>query len=712
MRSGDTDTSEEGAEGRRPADPPGPGSRGGGGRPGDAPPEDLVAFAGEWASSLGKFNMYPDDHPVLSPAAGRLLDRLGEVLGRRGAFTVEVERRRLRLDGGPTDPGNDLLRGLASRLHAHQVRSVTFRPGVDEEELEAFLGRLAQEPSREEPLGLASVDSGWAHLDIEGSRYRPLHLDDEEREDRPEPPPVSRRIAGMDLLESEPAEVAESVRERLGDEELQQTVVLQLIRLAERLPEAREDVADDLRRRMSELILELPSDVVSEILRLYEEVDRQEEFLLATARSAEAEATLKLVHAAARRRKDDIAPWLLDLVTKLAQYPEARRRDRSSARLNELIDRLVDSWDLEDPRPTLYRRTLRRLSHASAAESGLPERRTRAIFLGPERVLKMGLELDEKAAGLLEAGDQMIRSERFRALADLLEAAPEDNRLAEELWRKLAVPDVARRLLASEPPGFPLLERLVEVAGPELGPVLLDALASDRAESRPYWRKVFNLLVEVGRPVAPLIPDRLDDPRWFVRRNLLALLRELPFPPDGFSASPYLDDEHPQVRAEALPLALALEEERPEALRRGLDDDDHRVVSLALSAAEAGRPADVDDLLAELATDGSRAGSHRIRAVRLLADAAGEEALEALLELTWTRHWFFWRKLAAPDRLMVEAVSSLARGWPDEPRVKPVLEAARASDDERVRRAAAAGAGADDGGGEPREAAGDGEEAA
>ncbi len=634
--------------------------------------------------------MYPDDHPVLAPATGRLLERLGGVLDRRGGLTVKVERRRLLLEGAATDPGNDLLRGLAGRLHDHQVRAITIQPGVTEAELEALLVGLAAKPSRDEPFGLASPDGGWPHLEIQGSRYRPLEIDEEESEDRPEPPPVSSRVAGMDLLEDEPAAVADSVEERLGDEELEQTVILQLLRLAERLPEAGEEVADRLRRRMSELILELPSDVVAELLQLYEDVDQEEEFLVAAARSAEVEATLKLVQATARRREDDIAPWLLDLVTKLAQYPEARRRDRQSARLNELIDRLVDTWDLEDPRPTLYRRTLRRLSHTPASESGLPERRTRAIFMGPERVLKMGLELDEKAGSLVEAGEQMIRSERFRALADLLEAAPEDNRLAEELWRKLAVPDVARSLLTSEPPEFLLLERLVEVAGPELGPVLLDALSSDRAESRPYWRKVFNLLVEVGRPVVPLIPERLEDERWFVRRNLLALLQELPGLPEGFTALPHLEDEHPQVRGEALPLALTIEDERVEALRRALADEDHRVVGLALSAVESARPPDVDGRLADVARDADRPGSYRIRAVRLLADAESQAALEALLDLTWTRRWIFWRRLASADRIMLEALSSLARGWSDHPRARPVLAAARKADDERIRRAAEA----------------------
>ena len=99
----------------------------------------------------------------------------------------------------------------------------------------------------------------------------------------------------------------------------------------------------------------------------------------------------------------------------------------------------------------------------------------------------------------------------------------------------------------------------------------------------------------------------------------------------------------------------------------------------------------MDGALTDLARDRGRPDSHRIRAVRLLAGAESEEALEVLRGMTWTRHWFFWRRLASVDRIMLEAVSSLTRGWSDHPRARPVLAAAREAGDERVRQAVAAG---------------------
>ena len=302
----------------------------------------------------------------------------------------------------------------------------------------------------------------------------------------------------------------------------------------------------------------------------------------------------------------------------------------------------------------------------------------------------MGLELDERVGYVREAADQMIASGRFGALAEILVEAPGGSGLAEELWGRMAIPDVATRLLAADPPGFPLLERLVDVAGADLAPTLVEALASPQSESRVYWRKVFNLLVEIGRPVVPLVPDRLDDERWFVRRNMLSLLRELPALPEGFSALAFLEDGDPRVRAEALTLALEAPGDREAAIVAGLEDEDTRIVGLALSAVEAERPPSADPLLAELAGDGEQASSHRIRAVRLLAESDAPRALETLLDLVWRRRWIFWRRLSPPSPLVIEALKSLARGWTDEPRAGRALRAAAEADNPKLRRAAAA----------------------
>lgn len=681
---------------------PGPGAAGPADDPEDVSPE-IRGVLRELASTLGKFAMYPDGHPTLGPAVDELSDRLASVIDRGGDIEIEVRRKRLVVGEGATDPENPLLAGLAGRLHQHQLRVLSLRPGVTRDELGDLLSALARDPARAtgDPLGLADEDGRWEHVHIVGRRYDPLRLDSgvsgepsPDPETREDEPPVGSRLAGADLLERRPSEVARAVETRLEEEELDRVVAFQLLRMAERLGEASGEEAEEIRERLSRVVLSLPSDVLGMLLGLLEGDRGDEELLLAAAQSMEVEATLKLVQAAASRRdgREVIAEWLLELVLKLSMYGDDGRsrespRDRE---VDELVERILEAWDLEDPRPPVYQTALHRMARNPPRDAGISERRARSIFLSPERVLKMGLELDEATEYVGDAAEQMLAADRFGALADMLERVPEGHGLAQRLWNRMAEREMVERILAADPPGFPLLEQLVEEAGVDLAPPLLDALSSPRSESRVYWRKVFNLLVEIGTPVLPLVPDRLDDDRWYVRRNMLALLRELPGRPEGFSALPYLDDVDPRVRAEALSLALEDADERGAGLEAGLRDGDTRMVGLALSAAESDCPPSAVPPLADLASDPDQASSHRVRAVRLLAEADAGEALQTLLDLVWRRKWLFWREIAPGTPLVVQALEALRSGWREEPAVRRVLEAAARSDDARIRHAVGA----------------------
>src|SRR5207247_9554671 len=108
--------------------------------------------------------------------------------------------------------------------------------------------------------------------------------------------------------------------------------------------------------------------------------------------------------------------------------------------------------------------------------------------------------------------------------------------------------------------------------------------------------------------------------RWYVTRNLLALLEELGPPPAGFSAAPYMQHADARVRWQAVKLQLKLPGGRDEALVAGLRDQDPRTLRLALSlpAALQACPAPVVPLLVNRATDRPLPGHLRALAVRCL----------------------------------------------------------------------------------------------
>jgi len=655
--------------------------------------------------------MYPSGHPALRPAVDEVFDGLGRLLREGGEVRLEGLKDRVRVGRVESDPSSPHLAALASRLHAHQLAAIGFRPGLESAELADFLETLAEEPNRGAvPLGLREeADRSWPHVGVAPRRYEPLRLDEEEavgerpafgpgasgadRVVREKELPLGGRIGDADITVEDPEEVARRLEARLGDENVDRVVALQIARLAERLTSARSTTADLVRRRMSRLVLCLKPETLSYLLRFGAEAGREEDFLVSAARTLDVEAALRLVRAAAEGREGSIEDWLLRFVNKLAMYAGPRRgRGRESGEpgdadpVDEIVDRIVSGWQLEDPRPALYQRTLEHMTAMPPAEGRRPRRRLR---VEPERVLQMGLEMDEPAEPVKEAVARLVEERRARDLVGMAEEVDDLNRAAEALWERLAVPETIEGLLHEPDPDFDLVRRIVRRGGVEVAGPLLDALSDPNAESRLYWHNVFGLLVEIGAPVAGLLPERLEDERWFVRRNLLALLHELPGRPEGFSALPMLEDPDARVRAEALKVALEEPGGRLPALAAGLRDENERVASLALSAAAAGgMQPELEPLVAARAIDGTLPPTVRVRAVQLLAAGGSETARRTLLGIAWVRRWIFWRRVADPGGPVLAALEALAGGWPEDPEVAPVLEAASGSDDPRIRAAA------------------------
>lgn len=647
-------------------------------------------FLRELGAAASKFSIYPPGHPTLEPAVEELQDRLSAALEEADVIVLEVRRDRLLVDGATTDPENPLLRNLSKRLHDHQLDSLAFRAGVSREELLELLELLSREDIGEDPLGLSDQAREWSHLVVRGRRYDPMRLDEEGAGPATADAPPAAPASGGGRDGGDHSATVRGLEEKLTAGAPDSETANRILELTRELEEAGGE--EEARARLSRIMVALPSEDLEYFLRLYGENGKEESFLSSAARSLELDATMKLVRAAAARRDDDIAEWLLELVLRMSAYDqEAPARDRADGAetTEEVVDRILEDWELDDPRPSRYRNTLHRMARTPPEEAGMSERRARAVFLDPERVLKMGLELDEGVGCLLEAADQMVESHRVDELADLLEQAEEENELAEELWDRLATGEVVTTLLQQDDPDYELLERLVRRAGARAAPALLDVVAPVRRPSGERWRRAFRLLVELGEPVAELAAGRLEDDRAHVRRNLLALLRELPsLPEDVAPLDLLLEDPAPEVRVEALKLALVRSDDPKEAALAALDDPDPRVVGEALSAVESRRAPDVDGALSGLVSDPEHTTSHRIRAARLLAESEAPEALKALLDIVWVRRWFFWRRLAPKGALMLAALRALARGWSDAPEARKALREAREAEDREVRAAA------------------------
>src|SRR5213595_3171832 len=667
---------------------------------------DLADFLIELSIALHKHAMYPEGHPSLAPAAAGLTRRAALLLEDRATISLGVARNQLVIEGVATDPKHPVLRELAGRLHRHHLGAITFRRGVEQEEVADALRTLAIEAERTgQPLGLGDRDrlAAWSHVQLHALTYERLELTDQagpvgEGDARAAQLWVGLARAALATAPedtrptpTEPAVIAQAIDAHSKAEATgyDQVIVGYLLQIAAELKTAGSTEAAALRRRTSRLIRTLKPETLQRLVRMGGDFAQRRQFVSDAADGMAVDAVLDILKAAAETSHATISHSLVRLLSKLAVHAEAGAapvRLQADAALREQVQQLLAGWTLPDPNPGAYGEALQRM--ARAAPAGTP--RTDHHATEPDRLVAMALEIGTMGPRLPAAIGRVVAEGRLAQLLDALEGGAADTAAAATVRAQIATAAAVQRIVTREPIDFKLLERLVPLVGTVAAPPLLDALAT--AESRGSRRGLLAQLAKMGAEIAPVVVARLDDSRWYVTRNLLALLEELGPPPPGFSAAPYMRHTDARVRWQAVKLQLKRPDQRDEALVAGLRDQDPRTLRLALSIAVAlqGCPDAAVPLLVNRATDRALPGDLRALAVRSLGYTRAPAALETLLRITAGGRTLFGReRLAGKSPELLVALAALATGWRDDPRARARLGIAASSTDGEIRHAAA-----------------------
>src|SRR5216117_4025920 len=646
---------------------------------------DLADFLIELSIALHKHAMYPEGHPSLAPAAAGLTRRAALLLEDRATVSLGVARNQLVIEGVATDPKHPVLRELAGRLHRHHLGAITFRRGVEQEEVADALQTLAIEAERTgQPLGLGDRDrlAAWPHVQLHALTAQlwvglaRAALATAPEDTRPTP--------------TEPAVIAQAIDQHSKAEATgyDQVIVGYLLQIAAELKTAGSTEAAALRRRTSRLIRTLKPETLQRLVGMGGDFAQRRQFVSDAADGMAVDAVLDILKAAAETSHETISHSLVRLLSKLAVHAEAGAapvRAQADAALREQVQRLLAGWTLPDPNPGAYGAALHRM--ARAAPAGAP--RTDYHATEPDRLVAMALEIGTMGPRLPAAVDRVVAEGRLAQLLDALEGGVADTAAAATVRARIATAAAVQQIVARAPIDFKLLERLVPLVGAAAAPPLLDALAA--AESRGARRGLLAQLAKMGAEIAPFVIARLDDSRWYVTRNLLALLEELGPPPAGFSAAPYMRHTDARVRWQAVKLQLKRPAERDEALVVGLRDQDPRTLRLALGLAVALQacPDAAVPLLVNRATDRTLPGDLRALAVRALGYTRARAALETLLQITAGGRTLFGReKLAAKSPELLVALAALATGWRHDPRARARLAIAASSTDGQILNAA------------------------
>ncbi len=688
-------------------------------RPGPGVPEratlsrDLGDFLIELSIALHKHAMYPEDHPSLGPAASAVTRRAALLLEDRATLSLGVARHQLVIEGVATDGKHPVLGELAGRLHRHHLGAVTFRRGVAAHEVSAALRTLAVDPERGgQPLGLGDPArrGAWPHVQLHALTYERLELTEGVDQPAGSDARASQLWVGLARaalasapddarpLPTEPAVIAQAIEARgAGDAgAYDQVIVGYLLQIAAELKTAGSAEAAALRRRTARLIRTLKPDTLRRLVQMGGDFTQRRQFVVDATDGMAVDSVLDILKAAAETSQESISHAMVRLLSKLAAHAEtgvAAVRPQADAALREQVRALLEGWTLPNPTPGAYGAALQGMARAAAPAASPPPApptpRADGGALEPERVVAVALEVGVAGPRLTAAVDAVARSGRLPQLLDTLEGTPAGE-AAEVVRRHLATADMVARCVAGEAVDFPTLERLVAHTGPAAAPPLLDRLAL--AEARGTRRGLLALLAKMGAAIAPAVIARLDDPRWYVTRNLLALLEDLGPLPEGYSAAAYLRHPDARVRWQAVKLQFKQPADRTAALTAGLSDPDPRTLRLALGVAVATQtcPEEAVPVLASRASDRTVTADVRVLAARVLGYCTAETALEALLRLTSAGRTLFGReKLPPKSPELLVALAALATTWRDEPRARAQLARAATASDREIRAAAA-----------------------
>src|SRR5206468_2270034 len=426
---------------------------------------DLADFLIELSIALHKHAMYPEGHPSLAPAAAAVTRRAGLLLEERSSVSLGVARHQLVIEGVATDPKHPVLRELASRLHRHHLGAVTFRRGLAESEVADVLKAVAVDAERTgQPMGLGDSDKLRAWSHVQ------LHPLTYER---------------LELVgEGAPAEGARAAQLWVG----LARAALATEASDERSPPTEPAViaqAIDARPRGGGGAEAYDQVIVGYLLQIAQE--------LKSAGGAEAVALRRRISRLIRSLRPETLRRLVEMGGDFAQ----RRQFVADAAAGMAADAVLE--------------ILKAAPGESPAE--------------PERVVAMALEVETVGPRAVAAVEHIVEAGRLGALLEALQQVPDERGAARAVWERVATSDVVRRLVRADPPDFTVLDRLIPHVGYAAAEPLLDALAV--AQSRGARRGLLAQLVRLGAGIGPLVVRRLEDDRWYVIRNLLALLEDL-----------------------------------------------------------------------------------------------------------------------------------------------------------------------------------------
>lgn len=431
----------------------------------------------------------------------------------------------------------------------------------------------------------------------------------------------------------------------------------------------------------SQLVVRLKPEILLSVLQSEGDVRLRRELVEGAIARLSIPAAVRLTSAVAVAMERPLSPALRMVVRKLARAAAGRDPQAAGfaeARLRELMRDLTAEWTSPKQGRSGFELATHRPQPRSAGRT-TPE---------AERVVQVALESEAMGDAVSIAVHELVAAGETSLLIDLLGQVPGTNRAAEAIVRQIATPEGLVAALERDPPDTATADVILRGLGLTAAKVMLEMLVESR--SRATRRYLLDRLAALGPEIRPMAEGRLRDNRWFVLRNIIALFRAARSPADPALAERLLAHAEPRVRREAVLWCLESPAMRERAMSEAIANGDVAMLRPALQAARSGFPASAVPILARRLLHPDFPPEFRVPAIQLLGRSGSLIAVEALLNFVQNGTNFLGKpRLAARSPEMMAALRALARNWPTERRVQPLVEAARASRDAEIVAAAA-----------------------
>jgi len=670
---------------------------------------ELANFLIELSISLHKHAMYPEGHPSLAPAAERVAALLAPLAGERGTLSLGVAREQLVIEGVATDPKNPVLADLAGRLHRHHLGAVTFRQGADGAQIRDLLATLAVEADRTgKPLGLGPSGqlTAWPSITLYPLTYDALELVDAPERDADEGDDgeartradqlwvgLARAALASDQIgggtdgkpqEADPTVVAQAIDSHAGGTAYDQVIVGYLLKIAEELRTAQGSEAAALKKRVSRMVSSLDDKTKQRLLHMGGNRSQRRQFMLNASEGMTLDAVVDLVKAWSSTEEQGISHSLVRMFEKLSLHAaegSGVRRQQAESSLREQVQGLIQNWSLTDPNPDEYTKSLQAMASERTRFSVPAEAKFKPE---PRRIIEMALEVNVAGEMLHGVIDQLTDQGELSWLLETVNEA-DAPAVADAVWAYVGGADRIKEVLRKDPVDADVLSAIIDKVGMRAVEPMLDVLAE--SEATQARRLLIDKLVQLGSDVGPRVVAWMDDPRWYVQRNMLSVLAGLPQLPPNFNGARLLQHSDARVRRKAVQVVLRDRDQRTRAICTALADSEEGIVRLGLLAAlescpEAAIPQVVQRALSSPARD------QRIAAINVLGACGRPAALDALLTMARPKRRSLFGRQAISKGGEVKAVLKALRSYVKDERARRVLEIAARSKDPDVARAA------------------------